>query len=44
MIDPNIQADARLQILLDWLEENDEPKTDTETDPNYEIPDIDIGE
>ncbi len=42
MIDPNIQTDARLAILLEWLEENDESGIDLEADPNYEIPDINI--
>lgn len=43
MIDPNTQIDTRLAILLEYLEEHDESAKDLEADPNYEIPDIDIG-
>lgn len=43
MTDPDIQIDARLAILLDWLEENDESELDSKVDPNYEMPDINIG-
>ncbi len=40
MTDPNIQTDTRLQILLEWLEENDESGIEPKENPNYAIPDI----
>ena len=43
MTDPNAHMDARLQILLEWLEDNDESMKDLKENPNYDILDIDIG-
>lgn len=42
MTDPNTQIDARLAILLEWLEENDESGIEPKEDSNYDIPDINI--
>lgn len=44
MTDPNIQIDARLAILLEYLEDHDETVDDHKEDLTYGIPDVIINQ